>query len=31
MAKGRSLGPNGVMVKKFILFWDLIGEDFFKK
>ncbi len=30
MAKGRSLGPNGVMVKFFVLFWDLIREDFFK-
>jgi hypothetical protein len=30
MAKGRSLGPNGVVVEFKILFWDLIGEDFFK-
>jgi len=30
MAKGHSPGPDGVTMKFFCKFWDLIGHDFFQ-
>ncbi len=30
MAKGKSLGPNGMVVEIYIFFWDLMGKEYFQ-
>ncbi len=30
MAKGKSFGPNGMVVEIYTFFWDLMGENYFQ-